>query len=333
MEITQKLIDDVGAAAPELVSLRGVASVGPGMREADGEVYDELAIRVLVTDASDLSDGIPDEIAGVPVCIVEFPVEPLFFAPDTTRYPDLAGGAQIQPAPGASGTLGAVVMDAGGNLVGLTCHHVTGDPGATIWQAIAPPIVIGLPPDLTDAIGDAITVESPATQTIPVPMGLVLALSRPIDAATVGLDEAVNEGRTISDAILDNFGVVDATKPPNVGMFVKKRGSQSGPTSGLVVGIHPIVDWTVADTPVPNPPPGHVYTMTQQYEIFYNPLGCPDGIISRGGDSGSLVLEDGTHTAVGLLWGGNRQGGQRAMMCDITVVEQRLGVSVAWSTP
>jgi hypothetical protein len=43
------------------------------------------------------------------------------------------------------------------------------------------------------------------------------------------------------------------------------------------------------------------------------------------------VLQDGTQTAVGLLWGGVNTGGIRALMCDITNVEDRLGVSVAWS--
>ena len=186
----------------------------------------------------------------------------------------------------------------------------------------------GASPDLSDAIGQTIAVESPATQTIPVPTAEGLLLGRPIDAATVSLDEAVNQGRSLSGAILDNFGVVDATTPPNVGMFVTKRGSQSGPTSGIVLGIHPIVPWNVDFLP---PPPGHLYKMTQQYEISFT--AGPDGIFSRGGDSGSLVLQADTHTAVGLLWGGIRQGGLRAMMCDITIVEQRLGVTVAWSTP
>jgi hypothetical protein len=86
-------------------------------------------------------------------------------------------------------------------------------------------------------------------------------------------------------------------------MFVKKRGSQSGPTGGQVVGYHPIVPWLFGQ-----PPLGHQYVMTGQYEIFYNPLKCPDGIFSKGGDSGSLVLQDGTQTAVGLLWGRGTAG-------------------------
>jgi hypothetical protein len=326
VEIPLQLIEDVEAVAPELISMSGVTGVGLGFREENGEFFDELAVRLLVADASDVPAGISEEIAGVPVCVVEFPVEPLF-VPDTARYQDLLGGTQIQPAPLGSGTLGAIVQDANGGRVGLTCHHVVGDPGTTVWQPVAPLVIAGAgPPDLTDSIGEVIARESPATQTIPVPAGSLLLLGREIDAATVGLDAAVNQGRTISDAIADGFGTVDSTSSPNVGMFVKKRGSQTGPTSGQVVGIQVIVPWLSGQ-----PPPGHAYVMSRQYEIFYNPVGCPDGIFSAGGDSGSLVLEDGTQTAVGLLWGGLPAGGIRAVMCHNTKVEDRLGLSVVWS--
>jgi hypothetical protein len=327
MDIPDELVDRVEAFSPELISLPGVTGVGLGFREEGEEFSDELAVRVLVADASSVPDGIPPEIAGVPVCIVEFPVEPLF-SPDLMRYDDLPGGAQIQQAPFASGTLGAIAQDANGELVGVTCHHVSGDPGTTLWQPIAPVITFGTPPDLTDSIGPTIRCESPATQTIPVLAGLVLVLGRPIDAAIVSLDEARSQGRTISDAIVDGFGVVDSTTSPRVGMFVKKRGSQTGPTSGQVIGIQLVVPWTVSSMP---PPPGHAHVMSRQYEIFFNPAGCPDGIFSRGGDSGSLVFEDRTQTAVGLLWGGITSGGRRAMMSDITIVEDRLSVKVAWS--
>ncbi|MGW3071610.1 hypothetical protein [Kitasatospora sp. NPDC001132] len=43
------------------------------------------------------------------------------------------------------------------------------------------------------------------------------------------------------------------------------------------------------------------------------------------------MLERGSRTAVGLLWAGNRSGGTRALMSDITVVESQLGITVAWA--
>ncbi|MDP9333479.1 MAG: hypothetical protein M3Q30_09245 [Actinomycetota bacterium] len=328
MDIPLQLIDDVEATVPDLLPLPGITGIGIGLREDNEEFFDELAVRILVSDATNVPAGIPNDISGFPICIVEFPIEPLF-TPDTTRYTNLPGGSQIEQAPLAAGTLGAIVQDQAGKLLGLTNHHVAGDPGTMIWQPTAPQIIAGSgPPDLTDAIGEVVAAESPMTQTIPVPSGPELLLGREIDAATISLDEATNQGRTISDAILDNFGVITATTSPTLKMFIKKRGSQTGPTSGFIAGqvlVSPFV--------FGSPPPGHSYVMSRSWEIFYNPAGCPDGIISRGGDSGALVLRDGTQTAVGLLWGGNPTGGHRAMMCDITKVEERLGVTVAWSAP
>ena len=71
--------------------------------------------------------------------------------------------------------------------------------------------------------------------------------------------------------------------------------------------------------------------MNRQYELFFDPTGCPDGVFSRAGDSGLLVMEQNSQTALGLLWGGNRQGGIRAVMSDITLVESEFGVTVAWT--
>ncbi|MFF4528330.1 hypothetical protein ACFY1P_03565 [Streptomyces sp. NPDC001407] len=327
MDIPQEAFSAVDAAAANLMAIPGVIGVGIGLREDSGELSEELAVRVLVTDASNIPDGIPESLAGLGTCIVEFPVEALF-DPDTKRYDDLQGGAQIQPAPSASGTLGAIVHDSNGVEVGLTCHHVVGDPGSLVWQAVAPMIIAGVdtPVDLTDGIGKTLAAESPKTQTIPVPSGSELLLGKPLDAATVSLDEARNHNRTISHGIVDGFGVVDSSTSPSLKMPVKKRGSQSGPTTGLVVGVHPFVEWNG----VAAPSPGHSFVMSHTYEIFFNPVGCPDGIFAKGGDSGSLVLEEGTQTAVGLLWGGVPSGGMRGFMCDITVVESRLGISVVW---
>src|SRR2546429_5959689 len=158
MDIPDELIDEVDALSPELISLPGVTGVGIGFREEDEEFFDELAVRVLVADASQVPDGIPETIAGVPVCVVEFPVEPLF-APDLTRYDHLPGGAQIQPVPFASGTLGAIVQDANGDLVAFTCHHVSGKPGTPVCQPEPPAIPTAPDRDLSTTLGGTIVCE------------------------------------------------------------------------------------------------------------------------------------------------------------------------------
>ncbi|MGC0327434.1 hypothetical protein RKD23_000424 [Streptomyces sp. SAI-170] len=325
MEIPEELIAALEVPSLELTALQGVNGVGIGMREENEEFFDELAVRVYVDDATAVPE-LPTQIVDLPVCIVEFPIRPLF-TPDTNRYDELVGGAQIEQAPQAAGTLGAVVLRNDDNtLAGLTCHHVSGDTGARVYQPTAPPMPIGSTPDLTDSLGQVIAFDSPATQTIPTPVGGQLWLGRQVDAAIVALDEAAQQGRTFSNTITDGFGAVAQTLAPTVKMFVRKRGSQSGPTGGQIVGVAPAVYWESG-----SPPAGHVYVMAHQFEIFFNPAECPDGIFSRGGDSGSVVLQSGTNNAVGLLWGGVRLGGRRAMMSDITMVEQRLNVTLAWT--
>ena len=325
MEIPEDLVAELETSAFDLVGLSGVTGIGLGLREESEEFFDELAIRILVDDANDLPAGLPDQLAGLPVCVIEFPVEPLFGS-DLTRYDSLIGGCQIEQAPKAAGTLGAVVLDSSGDLVGLTCHHVSGDPGTPVYQPTAPFIPVGTTPDMTDCLGTVLAFDSPIAQTIPVPTGTGLWLGRQVDAATISLSEAATQGRSFANEIADGFGAVDSTAAPVVQDFVRKRGSQTGPTGGQIVARTLAMKWRHGQ-----PPPGHGYAMTSQYEIFFSPPDCPDGIFSRGGDSGSVVLKTGTQIAVGLLWGGIRDGGHRAMMSDITLIEQQLGLTIAWA--
>jgi hypothetical protein len=329
MDIPSELIDEVEAIAPGLIALAGINGVGVGFRQDGDSVFEELAVRVLVADANNVPPDVPEEVSGVSVCLIEAPAEPLLL-PDTTTYPVLRGGAQIEQAPFAAGTLAAIVQSsARGDQLGLTCHHVSGDPGTTLWQPTAPPAVAGSLPDTTDAIGQTSACVSPATQTIPTPAGPLLLLGRDIDAATIDMQTAIDNGRTLSGEILDINGPVAATTAPQVGMFIKKRGSQTGLTRGQIIGINLAVPWNSGQ-----PPPGHAYYLSRQYDIFVNVAQHPDMIFSRAGDSGSLVLlDDDSQTAVGLLWGGNPGGGSLGFMCDITHVEDQLGVTVAWSGP
>ncbi|GHF36169.1 hypothetical protein [Streptomyces griseosporeus] len=327
MEIPEELITELQVPALELSDLQGVNGVGLGMREENEEFFEELAVRVYVDDATDVPE-LPTQLADLPVCVVEFPIEPLF-TPDSGPHDTLMGGVQIQQAPQASGTLGAVVMRNDDNtLVGLTCHHVSGDIESRVFQPEAPPMPIGSTPDLSASLGKVIDFDSPVKQTIPTPAGRTLWLGRQVDAAIFDLDEAVTQDgdvREFSNEIADGFGAVAQTLAPTVGMFVRKRGSQSGPTGGLIVGVALAVPWHWG-----SPPSGHQFAMANQFDIFYLPSECPDGIIARGGDSGSVVLQSGTNNAVGLLWGGNNEGGRRALMSDITMVEQRLNVTLVW---
>ncbi len=60
-----------------LLALPGINGVGVGLREADGRIGSDIAVKILVEDAHDLPPGLPSSIAGSDVCIVERRYVPL----------------------------------------------------------------------------------------------------------------------------------------------------------------------------------------------------------------------------------------------------------------
>lgn len=329
MDIPDALVEAKKAVELDLLGLPGLVGIGLGMREADGEFFDELAVRIFVEDATNVPPGLPDEIGGIGVCIIERQIEPCGF-PDTARYDDLMGGVRVsQPLRGA-GTLGALVEDVNtGETLGLSCYHVIGDPGQdSVYQPSEPPLVVGVPPSAADKIGVVVRAEFP--QTPPLPLSPVRVSM--IDAAVTSLDAATAAtaipSRTLSRSIADQgpglpplVPGVTATSVPVTGQTrVRKRGFVTGPTAGLVLSRNLTVRWK----------PGGTNTwLMEQTEI----LG--DGIFCDEGDSGSLVLEETSPTAVGLLWGRNQgdlaPAGKIGVICDIGNVESMLGVSAVFA--
>ena|SRR6266508_6419 len=95
------------------------------MREADGEFFDELAVRVFVEDASAVPAGIRQEIGGVAICIVERQFQP---AADTARYNDLRGGAHRAAVARLRYARCAGLGQPQQPSAGLTAQHVVRDP-------------------------------------------------------------------------------------------------------------------------------------------------------------------------------------------------------------
>jgi hypothetical protein len=329
VDIPPELIEAKSAAELDLLALAGVVGVGLGMREEDGELFDELAVRILVEDASALPDGLPDEVGGVAVCIVERQVEPCAF-PDTTRYPELAGGVMVTNPTLGSGTLGAIVEDTStGELLGLSCFHVVGDTTATfpdtVWQPTNPPLIAGGTIPADDNIGNVVRVDFPQTPPLPgSPIRVAMT-----DSAVVALDAARSAGRTLSRAILDQglglpnlVDAVTATAEPSPGIGrVRKRGCMTGVKAGVVVARWLTVQWK---------PGGPNAFLMGQVEVSGD-----DPVFCQPGDSGSLVLDETTPTAIGLLWGQNVAGfvpaGKIGYFSEIGNVESHLGVSTVWA--
>lgn len=335
MDIPNAVIDALIDVELSLLTLPGVNGVGVGMRETDGDVFDELAIRVLVDDISQVDAGVPSEIAGVEVCVVERRYEPLA-APDLKRYDDLHGGIHIiNPGLSEHGTLGAIVQDtsaiASGQLLGLSCFHVVGDRGAsfpfTVWQPDSPPIP---PASSDDNIG---RVQRASFPNDPITTGIGQVRVGLFDAAVFSLDEAFQQPdqsrRTASrpimgqDAQQPNLAdaITDTARAVRTDMEVSKRGAMTRVTHGRVVAPRMSTAWTFL---------GSKRYILGSIELRVESALTPDRVFCRRGDSGSVVLQRGEPTAVGLLWGGDPSGGW-GMMTDIKLIEAALEISMVWS--
>lgn len=322
MDISPELVAAKELAQWSILALPGVVGVGIGMREENGELFDEVAVRVHVADRNLIPSGIPEVVGGVGVCIVETLIEPV--VQDSNRYNPLAGGIQIEKPLRGAGTLGTVVQDSTtGELLGLSCFHVVGDKNAvfpdTIWQPHAPPLVVPVQPD--DNIGRVVRVDFP--QTPPLPFSpLLVGL---VDAAVFTLVPALEQGRSLSSNMIGQdspttlIDRITATDIPTVGHFVRKRGFVTRLTEGVIIGSFLTFQWTAG------PPNTFLIEQAEVVGLSSN-LG---GVFCQPGDSGSVVLEKDSATAVGLLWG-ESNGGTKGYMSFISNIESKLGINIVW---
>jgi hypothetical protein len=349
VDIPPEILDAVKAVELTLLAMPGINGVGVGMRESDGEIFDELAIRILVDDASEVPEGVPTEIAGVDICIIERRYEPLA-SPDLTRYRDLHGGIHItNPRQVDHGTLGAIVQDdsaiSSGQLLGLSCFHVVGDRGSlfpdTVWQPDNPPLTPTPVRPHRDNIGKVQRASFPNTP-FPLP-GLGDIRLGLFDAAVFSLDEAFDsqlppaDQRTISRAIMGQDeqqpnladAITATAEARRTLMEVSKRGAMTRVTHGRVVAPRMSNEWVWS--PLGS---GSKRFILGSIEIMFDTVEQPDGIFAITGDSGSVVLlREGNRvlpTAVGLLWGGSPSGAW-GLMTDINVLESELEISMVWA--
>ncbi|QSX75881.1 hypothetical protein HIV01_005065 [Lysobacter arenosi] len=170
MDIPEEVVQAKTLVEFALLALPGVVGVGLGAREENGELFDELAVRILVEDASQVPSELPTEIAGVAVCIIERVYEPLAL-PDDDHYPQLRGGIRIESPVRGFGTMGALVEDSiTGEILGLSNYHVTGPVGTPIWQHQTPNMIAGSPLVTDNLVGDVTRVDFPDTPPLPLPL-------------------------------------------------------------------------------------------------------------------------------------------------------------------
>ena len=317
MDVPPEMIAALDDNSSQLLSLSGVTGTDIGFTEINGIPTEDIAIRVSVSDITDIPDGIPDTLDGFPVVVIERNHLP---QADFPRVEPLVGGVSVARGGGSllssAGTLGGIARENGtGELRGLSCAHVfvlgTGLPGDAIEQPEPNPN-----PKPANVIGALLHSSFPTTpSTLPpfVPIGFT-------DAAICTIT------RSASAAIAD-IGPVNGTAIPRLHDRVMKRGRTTGLTHGIVNAVN-----------VRRGGQNGLQTalLIDQIEIRLDP--SQSTFFSERGDSGSLIVKEDTHEIVGMLWAGStdRSGvadGLFGYACKIDNVEAELGISLFWPIP
>lgn len=344
MAITSELIAAVELAKWPILALPGVVGIGIGLREENGILLDEMAIRVHVSDISNVPSGIPEVVGGVGVCIIEtnfitYEEECCLseVSEDNSRQNPIVGGVRIiNPNSRGAGTLGVLVQDSETHeALGLSCAHVVKMINEEIWQPNHPPLVHSgnIPQD--DLIGCVDRIDFPKTQPLPfspILMGLT-------DAGVFKLGPALDHGRSLSPAIIGHNApdilidrITATALPPQpledplnpLKAQVRKRGFRTRLTEGRIIESH--LTYQYQWTPGPS---SNMYLIEQSCIEGIRSEINPKGVFACAGDSGSVVLKVNEPTAVGLLWGGSHCG-RRAIMSHICNVESQLKVNIVW---
>jgi len=294
-----------------------VVGLGVGYRVAGNRVTDELGVVVLVRNKVPLAGlpseaVVPRELDGVRTDVIEVgDLRPLQVPTD--RWRPAPGGVSIGHYKITAGTLGCIVRDrqTGARLI-LSNNHVLGNsndasPGDPILQPgtadggrvesdtiaylarFCPLQFNSAPPTCNLAmgyvrVGNAIarlTKSSHQVQALrlnPLAANQVdAAVARPVD------------DNSLRDDVL-NIGTPDGVTQASLGMGVRKMGRTTSFTTGDVLVINATV--TVGY--------GFDRAATFDDQIVTSPM-------SRGGDSGSLLMAGDAMLAVGLLFAGSDQ--------------------------
>ena len=302
---------------PALMAKPNVVGVGIGYKVVAGQTTDVLATVVMVSEkppTAGLSpeDRIPPAVGGVPTDVWDVG-ELRALQARTDRWRPAPGGVSIGHYKITAGTLGSIVRDrATGDRLILSNNHVLANsndasPGDAIIQPGAAdggnvnddtiatlerfrPIVFSESPGVCSLAGTYADIGNAlaslfgskhrvqAVQADPSAANLVdAAVARPINDAEV-LDEILE------------IGAVSGAAAAVLGMAVRK----SGRTTELTTGEVNVVDSTII-----------VSYGSSRTAIFEGQI--VSGAMSKGGDSGSLVVAGDSQQAVGLLFAGSDQ--------------------------
>lgn len=307
MDVPPDMLAAFESNRDQLLSIDGVLGADIGFTEPDGTLPGNLAIRVLVPDLSNPPAGIPETVDGFPVAIVQRDIQ---LMQDLGRYDPVQGGVSVGRGSGlsASGTLGAVVLDATSKeLRGLSCSHVFCLAPFAAGDDIQQPTPPQAGPTLANHLGTLVACSQPQPSAPPQPPSL-----------TLGFDAGICTIDRTGDAAIVDIGPVNGTAIAHPGDAVSKRGSSSLLTHGIVNAV---------SGGVVSPSGGVI--LQEVFEIVVD--STQSTVFSQPGDSGSVVVL-GTGEIVGLLWGGSTDG-RFGYASDIDSIAADLGISLFWPIP
>lgn len=287
-------IDQLDGVRGEWLRRPGVSGVDVGFKISGGKLTDDVALRVhverkLPLEALDKREvftksGSPEKIGGFPIDVIEASYAPAQQAPvlaledvgRTERVDPLVGGVSIGNPRITAGTLGAVVWDrVNGSVCVLSNWHVlAGSPAAVAGEPIYQP---GSYDGGTAADTVATLVRS--------------RLDADMDAAIAKLNGTRGYSRDLA-----GLTPVAGIEHPALGMAVRKSGRTTEVTEGVVDGIS--FSGTIAYDHGPNTFHGQIHIVPRP------PWPATDYETSRGGDSGSVWVEEASGKAIGLHYGG-----------------------------
>jgi hypothetical protein len=317
MAPTEEIKQVKEASKNNLLTMQNVVGVGVGFQKKAGEKTGEYAIVVMVSRKLPLpalapNAILPKNVDGVIVDVIEVGQLRALQA-RTDRWRPAPGGISIGHYKITAGTFGVVVRDrnSGERLILSNNHVIANSNDADIGDQILQPGPIDGGNPENDAIAylerfcpiDFAT--EPGTCDIAdtyARLGNAVAgllgskhrvLSQQSDPQAINLVDAavakpVNDNDVL-DEILD-IGTVDGFEEGFLGMSVRKSGRTTSFTTGQINLINATVDVNY----------GGSRTARFEDQLVSGPM-------SKGGDSGSLLVAGDSLSAVGLLFAGSNQ--------------------------
>ena len=315
----------------DLLDRENVVGVAIGRKTVGGRETDEACVVVYVDHkeperALRRRDRVPKSLDGIRTDVV---ATGLFHALPVLETLDVSHTRRMRPAPGGvsiahvkvtAGTLGLLAHRATGEPMILSNNHVLANsndarPGDAILQP--GPYDGGTPKDAIAKLVDFVPIGFSERELGSLGRFLERALGGLLAPVGLGLRRLPSGRTNLVDAAIAaplsrdlvapdilEIGPVHGTAPATLGLTVKKSGRTTGLTRGKVTGLDATVEVGYGG----------------KTAVFRSQI--VSDILSRGGDSGSLIVDD-ANRAVGLLFAG---GATTTILNPIDTVLAALGV-------